>query len=160
MIADELGIAHTEIDGLYHGPGWVPRESFGADVERLAAQDSWVTEWQYPLARPLLLERADLMVWLDLPVAAVLRQVTARTIRRRLSRQVLWNGNREAPLLSILTDRDHIIRWSWRTRHSSGHRVSLVSDTHPLLPVVRLVSRSQVLAWIEGPLRGTTRSPT
>ena len=48
-------------------------------------------------------DRADLMVWLDLPRATVMRQVTARTLRRRLTRQELWNGNVEPPLRTILT---------------------------------------------------------
>ena len=36
-----------------------------------------------------LLASADLMVWLDLPRVTVLRQVTARTVVRRLRRGVV-----------------------------------------------------------------------
>jgi len=31
---------HTEIDGLYHGPDWVPRAEFLDDVRALVAQDA------------------------------------------------------------------------------------------------------------------------
>ena len=37
------------------------------EVAAFAAQPTWVTEWQYGEARLLLLRRADLQVWLDLP---------------------------------------------------------------------------------------------
>jgi adenylate kinase family enzyme len=30
-----LGIPHTEIDSLFHGPNWVPRASFANDVDHL-----------------------------------------------------------------------------------------------------------------------------
>ena len=93
----------------------MPRPEFVDDVAALAAREEWVTEWQYSVVRPLLLGRADLLVWLDLTRAAVMRQIVPRTLRRRLRRVELWNGNVEPPLWTLLTDRDHILRWAWRT---------------------------------------------
>ena len=112
QISHVSGIPCIEIDGLYHGPGWVPRASFMDDVRALVAQPCWVTEWQYSAARPLLLARADLMVWLDLPRALVMRQVIGRTLRRRWAGVELWNGNVEPPLRAIITDP--------RAHHSMG----------------------------------------
>ena len=37
-----LGIPHTEMDSLHWGENWTPRPSFEADVDELAAQDSWI----------------------------------------------------------------------------------------------------------------------
>ena len=125
-----LGIPHTDIDGLYHGPGWVPRPEFVDDVAALAASEEWVTEWQYSVVRPLLLGRADLLVWLDLTRAAVMRQIVPRTLRRRLRRVELWNGNVEPPLWTLLTDRDHILRWAWRTHAKTAARVHQVLASH------------------------------
>ncbi|OMH24690.1 hypothetical protein BKD30_07925 [Tersicoccus phoenicis] len=66
-VADVVRGRHVEIDGLYHGADWTPRASFVDDVRELVAGDSWTTELRYRIARPLLAERADLVVWLDLP---------------------------------------------------------------------------------------------
>lgn len=66
-IAGQLGIAHAEMDALYHGPDWTARGSFMADVAAFAAQHESVTEWQYSSARDLLAARADLVVWLACP---------------------------------------------------------------------------------------------
>jgi adenylate kinase family enzyme len=110
-----LGLPHTEIDGLYHGAGWMPRPEFAADVAALAAGQQWVTEWQYSSARPPLLARADLLVWLDLSRLRVMTHVVSRTVRRRLRRVELWNGNLEPPMWTIFTRRDHILRWAWGT---------------------------------------------
>ena len=149
-----LGLTHVEVDALFHGPGWRPRPSFVADVERLAASDGWVTEWQYDAVRELLASRADLVVWLDLPRHIVLRQVALRTVRRRLLRQELWNGNREAPLRTVLTDPEHVVRWAWTTHGRTAPRVRALRDRRPDLPVVRLGSRRDVRRWVAGPLRG------
>lgn len=53
-------IPHVELDALHYGPKWTPRPEFEEEVRLLAAQSTWVTEWQYGSARPLLLARDDL----------------------------------------------------------------------------------------------------
>ncbi len=155
-LAVRLGIPHTDIDGLYHGPGWVPRPEFADDVAALAAREEWVTEWQYSVVRPLLLGRADLLVWLDLTRAAVMRQIVPRTLRRRLRRVELWNGNVEPPLWTLLTDRDHILRWSWRTHPKTAARVHQVLASTDRPTVVRLRNRDEVTAWLDGPVAALT----
>lgn len=142
------GLPHTEIDALFHGPGWTPRESFVEDAHALAHQSQWVTEWQYSSVRPTFLERCDLLVWLDLPVPLVMWQVIARTVHRRWARKELWNGNREAPLRAVFTNRDHIVRWAWRTRHQTAHRIEQALLARPDLCVVRLRRRSELRRWL------------
>jgi adenylate kinase family enzyme len=156
-LSARLDIPHTDIDGLFHGPEWVPRPEFAADVAALAARDEWVTEWQYSGVRTLLLARAELLVWLDLTRAAVLRQVVPRTLRRRVRRIELWNGNLEPPLWTFVIDRDHIVRWAWRTHPKTAARVLrvLASDDPPV--VVRLRTRRQVHGWLDGPVAALTR---
>ena len=154
-IAAITGGAHTEIDALFHEPAWTPRPQFLADVRSLVGTDSWTTEWQYDPARPLLAESADLLVWLDLPfIRVTLPRLLGRTIRRRWSREVLWNGNREAPLWTGLTDREHIVRWAIRTRRKYQSAVPGVLLEYPHLIVVRLRSQQEVEEWLSGPLAG------
>jgi adenylate kinase family enzyme len=157
-IAEQLGVPHVEIDALFHGPGWVPRPSFLADVRAFSAQPAWVTEWQYSEARPLLLERADLLVWLDLPRRTVMRQVLLRTLTRRWRRQPLWSGNIEPPLWTIATDQDHIVRWAWSTHPTTARRVRAAAVQRPDLPVVHLRSNAEAGAWSAGPLAQAARA--
>lgn len=156
-IADVVGAPHIEIDGLFHGPGWTARPEFVSDVERFSSGSEWVTEWQYGAVRTLLLDRCHLLVWLDLPTPAVMRQVVGRTIRRRLRREVLWNGNVEPPFRTILTDPEHIVRWAWSTRHTSRHRTAAVLTERPDLPVVRLRSHVESAHWLSEVLAPAAR---
>lgn len=153
-ISESLHVPHVEIDALFHGPGWTPRPTFMAEVEAFTAEPTWVTEWQYSPVRPLLAERADLVVWLDLPRLTVMRQVLRRTVRRRLSNEPLWNGNREGPLRTFFTDRDHIVRWAWRTHRLSAERIAALLEIRPELPVVRLRSRADVQRWLTHAVAG------
>jgi adenylate kinase family enzyme len=152
-----LGVPHIEIDALFHGPGWTPLETFEAEVERFSSGPAWVTEWQYDAVRDLLAARADLLVWLDLRRRSVMRQVVSRTVRRRLRRERLWNDNLEPPLWTVLTDREHIVRWAWSTHHRSAARVARLLQGRPDLPVVRVRTRDEARRWVEGPLRAAAR---
>ncbi|HWK92086.1 MAG TPA: AAA family ATPase [Luteimicrobium sp.] len=144
-----LGLPHTEIDGLYHGPDWTPRETFLDDVRAVLEQPAWVTEWQYREVRPLILARAELLVWLDLPTPVAMHRVIRRTLRRRVRREVLWNGNQEPPLRTFFTDDEHIVRWAWSTRSSLRGLDERLASEAPHLVVVRLRSRAQVEDWFQ-----------
>lgn len=150
---DLLRLPHVEIDALFHGPGWTPRPTFEDDVRRFVAEPAWVTEWQYSQVRSLLGAQADLLVWLDLSRSRVMAQVGRRTLQRRLGRQVLWNGNVEPPLWTVLTDPEHIVRWAWSTHARTGERVAALQSQRPELEVVRLRNRTEVETWVNGPLR-------
>ena len=151
-ISTTLHLPTVEIDSLHHGPHWTPRPTFAADVDDFTSGPSWVVEWQYSQVRAMLLDRADVLVWLDHSRWTVTHRVVRRTLRRRIRRIELWNGNREPPLRTVFTDREHIIRWSWRTHRK--RRCEALDVAHgaggPL--VVRLAGQHQVATWVRGPL--------
>jgi adenylate kinase family enzyme len=149
-LAAQLGLPHTEIDALYHGAGWVPRPHFLDDVAALAARERWITEWQYGEARAQLLERCDLMIWLDVPRPVAMWRVTRRTLRRRFRREVLWNGNVEGPLHHIFRDPEHIIRWAWTSHPRAAGRIDEAMRARPELAVVRLRNDLEVARWRAG----------
>ena len=97
-IARTLGLRLVEIDALHHGPNW---ESCGTDVlrERVLAAiegDGWVTDSTYHgMLGNLVSDRADILVWLDLPIPRVMWRLLRRTHVRNRDRTELWNGNVE-----------------------------------------------------------------
>jgi adenylate kinase family enzyme len=157
-LSRRLGMPYHELDALHHGPGWVPRPEFAADVAAFAATDAWVTEWQYSAVRPLLLARAELLVWLDLTRLQVARGLVPRTVVRRVRRVELWNGNVEPPLWTVLTDPDHLLRWAWRTHARTAARVREVAAAPDGPVVVRLRGRGAVRTWLAGPVAAVSSS--
>ena len=143
-IGAALGLPHVEIDRLHWHAGWTPNPGFEQEVAALAAQERWITEWQYSSARPLLAARADLLIWLDLPRRTVLSRVVTRTLRRRLLRVELWHGDQEPPLRSFFSDPDHIVRWSMSTWSLYPDRVREALRARPDLRLVRLRSDRDV----------------
>jgi adenylate kinase family enzyme len=144
----QLGYRHVELDALYHQPNWqpLPTEQFRQAATDALHGDGWVVEGSYSAVRPLVLERSDMVIWLDLPRAAVMRQLIPRTLKRLVLRETLWNGNRERwGNLFKLTPEQSILVWAWKRhaiyRQRYGDEMRSASS---LRPYVRLDSRQAV----------------
>jgi adenylate kinase family enzyme len=120
-LAHRLQVPYTELDAIFHQPGWTELDptEFRRRVAALVAEPRWVIDGNYKHVRDLIWQRADTVVWLDLPRSLVIRRIIRRTARRAFTREVLWNGNREQLRNSLSWHPERsIIRWSW-TQHSA-----------------------------------------
>lgn len=123
-LARRLGVAHIELDAIFHLAGWqeLPEDDFRARVSAATAADGWVVDGNYTAVRDIIWARADTVVWLDLPRRLVMRRVIGRTLSRIVLRRRLWNGNRERLRnLASLDPEQSIIRWSW-VKHAEYRR--------------------------------------
>ncbi len=119
-LAARLGLERTELDALFHQPGWttLPTEAFRDRVSRVVAGERWVVDGNYRQVRDLVWARADLIVVLDPPRRTVMRQLLTRTVVRGATRRELWNTNRESLRNLVSRDADrNVVLWSWRTMH-------------------------------------------
>ena len=127
QLAQVLGVPHIELDALYWQPHWVPRppEAFRALVEQAVAQDAWVTDGNYHVARDVVWARATTVIWLNYAFPTVFWRALIRTLRRALTHEELFAGNRESWRQAFLS-RESILWWvitSFRRRRADYRRV-------------------------------------
>ena len=148
-LAARLGVPFHELDALHHGPNWTEAtaEELRAKVEPLVAQEAWVIEGGYMGKIGLLVvEAADTVVWIDLPLRVWLPRLLRRTMRRLRHREVLWNGNRES-IRGAFIGWNSLVPYALRryiTRHA--HREYPARLAH--LPVVRLRTQAEVDSFL------------
>lgn len=154
-LALRLGVPYVELDAIRHLPNWVELDEveFHRKVESATAGTGWVIDGNYRtvVVEGPVWERADTVVWLDLSRAATMRQLTARTLRRAISREELWNGNRERPLTLLRMDpRVNIIRWGWtqHAKYAARFGSAMTAPSYAHLEFVRLRSRAEAEAWV------------
>ena len=153
-IAAALDVPCIELDAIHHLAGWVPIDAavFEARVRQITSTDGWVADGNYRevVTDGPVWQRADTVVWLDLPRRTVTRQIIARTLRRALLRRELWNGNREpwSNLYAWQPERS-VVRWSWtqHDRYRQQHRLAMTSPAYAHLTFVRLASHGEVERW-------------
>ncbi len=110
-LARRLDVPFVEMDALVHGPNWAetPNDVLRAQIEPVVASDGWVIDGAYRgKLGDLLLDAADVVVWLDLPLRVWLPRLLRRTVRRVRGREQLWNGNRET-LANVLWGRESLL---------------------------------------------------
>ena len=146
-LAARLDVPFVELDALVHGPNWTetPDEVLRAQVEPVLARDGWVVDGTYRhKLGDIVLERAEVVVWLDLPIRVWLPRLAARTGRRLRGTEPLWNGNRES-LTTAVWGRESLFAWALR---SHFRRRREWPGTLSAYPVVRLRSDAEVRRFL------------
>jgi aminoglycoside phosphotransferase (APT) family kinase protein/adenylate kinase family enzyme len=142
-LARRLRVPFVELDGLVHGPDWIEiaDDDLRAQLEPIVVSEGWVIDGTYHRKLgDLVLDAADVVVWLDLPIRVWLPRLGRRTWRRVRGREELWNGNRES-LVSALWGRESLFAWALRT-HFRRRREWPQTLAH--LHVVRLRTLDEV----------------
>jgi hypothetical protein len=126
-------------------------EDFRARVAEAIISERWVVDGNYSVVRDTVWDRADTVVWFDLAYAAVLARTVRRTVRRAITRQELWNGNKE-PLSNLwsFNPEKSIIAWA-ATRHRVYRRRYAEAEIDPRwvdLRFVRLRTQAEASAFL------------
>ncbi len=156
-IASAIGADYIELDSIHHLANWTPidPDEFRSKVAAIASSSTWVIDGNYRtvVVDGPVWEQADTVVWLDLPRHVIMRQVIWRSLRRAVTRETLWNGNREAPRNLVAWDpHQSIIRWSW-TQHAKyieRYAPAMVDDKYAHIQFVRLRSHAEADAFVGG----------
>ncbi len=151
-----------ELDAIFHQPGWtrLPENEFRSRVDVATGPDSWVVDGNYSAVRDVVWTKADTVVWFDLPLFVVLIRTIRRTLRRMVTREELWNGNRE-PFSNLwsLDPEKSIIAWA-ASRHGTYHLRYLTAETDARwsgLHFVRLRTQGEADAFLAGVASGAER---
>ena len=153
-LARAHGIPHIELDALYWLPDWVerPKEEFRALAADAAAQDKWVMDGNYSVARDLVWPRATCIIWLNYRFATVVWRGLNRTVRRSMSGEELFSGNRETFAKSFLS-RDSILRWLVTSygRRKREYRRMFDEDVYPDAAKVEFRSPGEASVLLPSP---------
>ncbi|MFZ1993827.1 MAG: hypothetical protein WAU75_06940 [Solirubrobacteraceae bacterium] len=157
-LAERMDVPFVELDALVHGPNWteISDEVLAARLAPVLASGAWVIDGTY--RRKLgdrVLEAADVVVWLDLPIRVWLPRLVRRTARRLIGREQIWNGNRES-LRGAVWGRDSLFGYALRSHFA--RRREWPAELRAF-PVVRLRTTAGVQAFLTRAARREASSP-
>ncbi|MFP8880129.1 MAG: adenylate kinase [Myxococcota bacterium] len=111
-LGERFGLEFIEQDSIRHRANWTElsddrhRE---AAIERFDnATAGWVSDGNYPAVLDIVYERVDTVIVLALPLRVMLWRTLMRSLRRMVTREELWNGNRESFLVTLFS-RDSVV---------------------------------------------------
>ena len=150
-LARRMNVPHIELDAIYWQPNWtgLAKPEFRRRVSEAIAPDAWALCGSYAPVRDLTLARADTVIWLDYPMRLIFMRVLWRTIRRSLSGEALWSGNRESLRITFCSRRS-LLLWvinTWRLRRRDYPKL-LRSEACRHLRVLRFRTPAETEAWL------------
>lgn len=147
IMGERTGLPIYHMDHIHWKPGWVerPPQEKCALCHRVHIQDQWIFEGNHARSLNERLDRADTVIFLDLPIGLRFWRVIMRMIRNYgQARPDLPQGCLER------FDRQTLAfwRWIWTTSRKKLRQMPGHFAQHPHLTVHQLQSRSQVAAFI------------
>jgi adenylate kinase family enzyme len=146
-LAARLGVPFVELDAIVHGPGWteLPDDELERTLRPVLQQDGWVVDGTYQhKIGDLVVDAADTIVWLDLPLRVWLPRLIRRTHRRIKGDETIFNDNRES-WRTALAGKDALIPYALR---SHFRRRREWPKRYANRPVTRLRTPHEVDQWL------------
>lgn len=148
MVAARLAAPFVECDSIRHKANWAQAsaDELRAAIEaRIGGHDRWVVDGTLQRhVGDLISGRADVLVWLDLPLPLKLWRAARRSWRRLRSGEELWNGNRET-WRDAFFSRDSVIRYAIRAHFRDRRELPRREHAHKTL---RLCTVDEVDRWL------------
>ena len=94
-------------------------------------------------------QRATTIVWLDYSLPVILWQLYQRTMKRIISREELWNGNRET-VRGTFFSKDSLFLWALQTypRYRQQYLAYQSAPEWAHLQIFHLRSRRETASWL------------
>ena len=151
-LAIKLKLEYVELDALYWQPNWVgtPNNEFATKVDEATRGERWVVAGNYSRTRPITWPRAEVVIWLDYSLSVIFGRLCKRTLRRTLTREVLWGTNVERlwPHFKLWSD-ESLFKWLfktyWRRKREYPQLFAMPEYSH--LQVIHFKKPKQTQEW-------------
>ena len=150
QIAQSLKLTYFEMDEIFWLPNWQEPddEDFFEDIDQVVQKEAWVLDGNYRRLQQIKWQRAQVVVWIDLPYLQIIWQLIKRTYLRVRNEEVLWAGNVET--LGKAFSSSSVIWYSIKNLRARHREYSAAAKTPGLAHIqfIRLRSRSEVKAFL------------
>ena len=150
-LSQRLGCPFLELDALFWQPNWTPvsRDLFRQRVQVALAPARWCAGGNYSAARDLIWQAADTLIWLDYSLLLTMSRLVRRTLRRIITREELWAGNRESWRNAFL-QRDSLLLFALKTHHRRRHQFTqaLTGPEYCHLALWRFRTPKETAVWL------------
>ena len=134
-ISSKLRVPHFELDSIFHQKDWQPldQNEFNARVDEITRQPDWIICGNYftKLGGKEYWSKADVVIWCDYSFLLVFSRLLRRTLKRTITKQELWNENKEGFIVNFFT-KESVLFWMMREWNEQKRRYEIVFKNNDL----------------------------
>lgn len=122
-LSKKLNISHIELDNISRIPGGKSRstQELRDLVIKATVTPQWIVCGNYPALKDIILDRADVIVWLDYPFFICFWQTLKRSFKHIIKREKYSNGDRET-FVRLFFSKDSILVYLIKTFRQRNKR--------------------------------------
>lgn len=151
QIAALLGYPFVDLDAIGWDANWTmpPPEVMNERVSSALRGEHWITAGNYSRVRPIVWGQADTILWLDYPLRVIYPRLFRRTMRRVITREELWSGNRESFRTQFMS-RESLFAYAARSheRRKAEFPDDLAQPEYAHLYLLRFTSPQETVKWL------------
>lgn len=152
QIAQSLNLGYFEMDEIFWLPNWQEPddEDYFEDIDQVVQKEAWVLDGNYRRLQQIKWQRAQVVVWVDLPYGLIIWRLLKRTYRRVRGKEVLWAGNIET--LGRALSSSSVIWWSVKNLRGRRKEYAAAAQAPGLshIQFIRLRSRNEIADFLAG----------
>ncbi len=148
-LGEQLNINVYHLDVLHWKPNWIeaPKEEFRASQKEIVAQDNWIIEGNYKSTYDIRAQKADTIIYLELPLIVCLYRVIKRWILNiGKARPDMGEGCKEKLDYEFL--KFIVTTYSSRKKKMES-RFEAFRKTGPEKKIIRLKSKKEIKSYLE-----------
>jgi adenylate kinase family enzyme len=144
---------HVEFDALFWNANWqfAPNSVVAERLRDSTSGPVWILDGNCLEFKDIVWDHIDTLIWLDYSLPIILWRAVTRTIKRCLTRELLWGKNVESWRRSFMSP-DSPLVWalkSWHLRRRDYNRI-LRSPATRHLEIHRFRSTKETADWLCG----------
>jgi adenylate kinase family enzyme len=152
-LAEKIGGDFIELDALYWEPNWVGAELkvFRERVETATSSQVWLVAGNYRGVRDLIWSNAQAVIWLDYSLPILFWRLLKRTVKRWITQEELWNGNRETFWWHFkIWSEESLFHWLFKTywRRKREYPILLAQPEYSHLKIYHFTKPSETEEWL------------
>ncbi|RLL48293.1 topology modulation protein [Oceanobacillus piezotolerans] len=148
-LGEAIGINVYHLDSFYWKPNWVeaPKEEFVSAQKAIVKREKWIIEGNYTGTFPIRMDRADTIIYLELPLIMCLYRVAKRFFTHiGKTRADMGEGCKEKLDWAFIK---FICTTYYNRKITMKERFQNLKETDPNKEIIILKSKQEIKAYID-----------
>ena len=115
QLSKQLNLVYIELDDLLWLDDWQESSNEALFLKlKIATENAdtgWVLDGLYTRTIPMIMQQADMVIWLDYPFGVNLYRLTRRTLKGLVNQKPLWKHSNNRENLKLILSKQSIFVW-------------------------------------------------
>ncbi|WP_171493509.1 AAA family ATPase [Acinetobacter ursingii] len=154
QLSKQLNLVYIELDDLLWLDDWQESSNEALFLKlKIATENAdtgWVLDGLYTRTIPMIMQQADMVIWLDYPFWVNLYRLTRRTLKGLVNQKPLWKHSNNRENLKLILSKQSIFVWLIKSypKNRKKYLNLMKNPAYQHIRVIRLTSPKQTSALL------------